>query len=178
MDMVGFLKKYFEAYRKNKSTDHIDGGVKKYTSGDDAPKVVESTEIISFVCEISLFSLCDLKEEISGRKYKMTAVLEDDAVMGKLDWHNRYNERETLVFAADVSFMEKLQNIVAKHDLAKHNGYLSHVSGLPDMYGASINISYASGEEISASDNQDNFLSVPAIEDLIDLFAKTAKDLQ
>ena len=37
-----------------RETDDIDGGVKTYNSGEASPKVVESTEIVSFKCEFSL----------------------------------------------------------------------------------------------------------------------------
>lgn len=66
--------------------------------------------------------------------------------------------------------MSKLQEIVSKYDLAKHNGYTHHVSGLPDMYGDYIDIKYASGESIYASDNQSGFLAQEAAMELINLF--------
>ena len=47
-------------FRRN--TDHIDGGVKTYNSGEDSPKVIESTEIISFDLEVSLYTIV-LEEE-------------------------------------------------------------------------------------------------------------------
>ena len=67
--------------------------------------------------------------------------------------------------------MTKLQDVVSKYNLAKHNGYTHHVSGLPDMYGEQIDIKYASGESIYAHDNQDGFLPMDAMVELIELFS-------
>ena len=39
-----------------RNTDDIDGGVVTNNSGDDSPKVIESTEIISYDCEFSFIS--------------------------------------------------------------------------------------------------------------------------
>lgn len=73
-------------------------------------------------------------------------------------------------FEADLSFMTKLQDIVSKYDFAQYNGYSHHVSGLPDMYGECIDIKYASGESIYASDNQSGFIPFEAIKNLVKLF--------
>ena len=105
-----------------------------------------------------------------GKVYKMSAALEDGTVKAKIDWHDRSGNGDKAEFEADVSFMSKLQEIVSKYDLAKHNGYTYHVSGLPDMYGDHIDIKYASGESIYASDNQSGFLKAEAAMELINLF--------
>ena len=75
-------------FRRN--TDNIDGGVKTYNSGEDSPKVIESTEIISFKFEVSLYNIVVEEEsELVGRKYKLSAVLEDGAVKSKIKWRDR-----------------------------------------------------------------------------------------
>ena len=106
-----------------------------------------------------------------NRLHKLTAVLEDNTVKAKIDWHGRDGKGEITEFETDSSFMTKLQEIVSKYDLAKHNGYTHHVSGLPNMYGEQIDIKYASGESIYAHDNQDGFLPMNAMEELIELFS-------
>ena len=63
-----------------RKTDDIDGGVKTYNSGEDSPKVIESTEIISFEFEVSLYNIVVEESELVGRNYKLSAVLEDGAV--------------------------------------------------------------------------------------------------
>ena len=153
------------------SADDIAGGGVTYDSGEDSPKVIESTEIISFDCEISFIStVFDEENELEGKVYKMSAIPEDNTVKAKIDWHDRAGDGDTIEFETDSSFMAKLQEIVSKYDFAKHNGYIRHVSGLANMYGESIDIKYASGESIYASDNQDGFLPMEALAELITLF--------
>ena len=156
-------------FRRN--TDHIDGGVKTYNSGEDSPKVIESTEIISFDFEVSLYTIVlEEESELIGRNYKLSAVLEDGAVKSKIKWRDRAGGGEEHDFSADASFMTSLQEIVSKYNFAKYNGYVSKVSGLPDMYGAKIDINYASGENIYAYNNQDEFVPFEAIGELVELF--------
>ena len=150
-----------------RNTDNIDGGVVTRNSGEDSPKVIESTDIISFNCELSFIAK---ENELEGKVYKMRAALEDGTVKAKIDWHDRSGNGDKAEFEADVSFMSKLQEIVSKYDLAQHNGYTHHVSGLPDMYGDHIDIKYASGESIYASDNQSGFLKAEAAMELLNLF--------
>ena len=153
------------------STDDIDGGVVTRNSGEDSPKVIESTDIISFNCELSFIAtVFDEENELEGKVYKMSAALEDGTVKAKIDWHDRSGNGDKAEFEADVSFMSKLQEIVSKYNLAQHNGYSHRVSGLPDMYGDYIDIKYASGESIYASDNQSGFLKAEAAMELINLF--------
>ena len=159
-----------------RNTDNIDGGVKTYNSGEDSPKVIESTEIISFEFEVSLYNIVVEESELVGRNYKLSAVLEDGAVKSKIKWRDRVGAGEEGDFTADTSFMTSLQEIVSKYDFAQHNGYISKVSGLPHMYGAKIDIKYASGESIYAYDNQDCFISIDAINELVEIFNITEKE--
>ncbi|MBO5408483.1 MAG: hypothetical protein J6A61_03650 [Clostridia bacterium] len=153
-------------------TDDIDGGVKTYHSGEDSPKVIESTEMISFEFEVSLYNIVlEEESELVGRNYKLSAGLEDGAVKSKIKWRDRTGAGEEHDFTADASFLTSLQEIVSKYNFAQYNGYISKVSGLPDMYGAKIDIKYASGESIYAHDNQDGFLQTEAVVELIELFS-------
>ncbi len=157
-----------------RNTDDIDGGVKTYNSGEDSPKVIESTEIISFEFEVSLYNIVVEEEsELVGRNYKLSAVLEDGVVKSKIKWRDRAGAGEEHDFTADASFMKNLQTIVEKYNFAQYNGYISKVSGLPDMYGAKIDIKYASGESIYAYDNQDCFISIDAIKELVKIFKES-----
>ena len=154
-----------------RDTDHIDGGVKTYNSGEDSPKVIESTEIISFEFDVSLYNIVlEEESELVGRNYKLSAVLEDGVVKSKIKWRDRAGGGEDNDFTADASFMTSLQEIVSKYNFAKYNGYVSKVSGLPDMYGAKIDINYASCENIYAHNNQDCFVPFEAVKELIELF--------
>ena len=132
-----------------------------------------ATEIISYDSEFSFISsFFDEESELAGKVYKLSAVLEDNTVKVKIDWRDRAGNGDKSEFETDSSFMAKLQDVVSKYDLAKHNGYTHHVSGLPDMNGEQIDIKYASGESIYAHDNQDGFLPMEAMEELIELFNK------
>ena len=156
---------------RTRSADDIDGGVVKRISGDDAPKVIESEDIVSFDCELSFIAaVFNGESEHDGRVYKLSAVLQDDRVKVKIDWRDRSGKGEKRESEADSSFMRRLHGAVHRHDLAKHNGYYHSVSGLPYMYGDRIDIKYASGESIYAFDNQSSFLSVDAAVELTELF--------
>jgi len=153
------------------SEPEADGGIQKYNSGEDSPKVIESTEITGFKCVFSLIAAAlDEESELAGRVYELNAVIENDVAKCKIEWYSRSDSGEDREFTADASFMTKLQGIVSKYNFAQHNGYSSTVSGLPAMYGAKLDINYASGESIYAYDNQNQFLPFEAIVELVDLF--------
>ena len=163
------------SFRRN--TDHIDGGVKTYNNGEDSPKLVVSTEIISFEFEASLYSaVLNEESDLVGKNYKLSAVLEDGAIRSKIKWHDRAGYGEERDFIADISFMSSLQGIVSKYNFAQYNGYISKVSGLPDMYGVKLDIQYASGESIYAYVNQDCFVSLDAIKELVELYNITQRE--
>lgn len=148
-----------------------DGGVNNYDSGKDAPKTVISTEIESFECELSFVSaFTEEQSELEGRVYTLSASFENGSVKCKSEWYDRYGESGKNEFVSDNSFMISLQNIVSEYELAKFNGYSNRVNGLPDMYGALLNIEYASGESIYAYDNEENFVPSDAADKLIKLF--------
>ena len=163
---------FFEGGFPRRNTDNIDGGVVTRNSGEDSPKVIESTEMVCFECELSLIAVVFEEEsELSGRIYNLSAVLEDATVKSKIKWRDRAGAGEEHDFTTDASFMTSLQEIVSKYDFAQYNGYISKVSGLPYMYGAKLDIKYASGESIYANDNQDCFISLDAITELVELFS-------
>ena len=156
--------------------DDIEGGVKTYNSGNDSPKTVESTEIISFECEVSLYSVVlENESELEGRNYKFSAVLNNEKVDCSIKWRDRAGEGDKRTFTADLSFMTKIHQIVSKYDFAQYNGFISKVSGLPDMYGSFVSIEYASGEKIYAYNNQDVFIPFEAVEELVEVFSSYNK---
>ncbi|MBQ3031186.1 MAG: hypothetical protein IJD29_01695, partial [Anaerotignum sp.] len=125
-------------------------GVVRDNSDPDAPKVIESDFIISFLCEFSALDRMEEDTYLSGKNYRLEARLKDGAVKGHYSPYGTHGE--DILFAADHSFMYELQEVVSRYDLAQYNGMDVSVSGLPEMYGASLQIVYASGESISASD--------------------------
>lgn len=111
-------------------TDDIDGGVvKRYWA--DVPKVIKSTEIVTFHFEISLFAACKT-DGLGHRVYTLDAALKAGEVLVKYDWYDRQGGRDKGEYKADADFMTRLQEIVAAHNFAQHNGYYHTVSGLPE----------------------------------------------
>ena len=144
-----------------------DGGVKD-NSDYDAPKVIQSDLIIAFQCDFSALDRTEEDTYLSGKNYRLEARLKDGAVKGRYDL---YGDRdEDILFAADHSFMYRLQEVVSKHNLVQYNGMDIFVSGLPEMYGSKLQIVYASGERIYATNNQDCFLPLEAMEELETIF--------
>ena len=155
--------------RAPRPADCVDGGVRHYSSGDDAPKTIVSSEITDFRCEFSLYAAAD-PGKLGCGKYKCSAVLQEGTAACSIRWQERTGASGDRTFTAGRKFLQKLQETVSAHDLVKHNGYVSRVSGLPDMYGASLSVRYASGESIYAYDNQHNFLTDEVMNDLFTLF--------
>lgn len=146
-----------------------DGGVVQSVN-TNAPKIIESKQIIIFECKFSTLAFLDLDEEIGNRVYILEARLENEFVNGRYRQRSRFENNVDVKFKAEPSFMECLQRIIEEHNLAKNNGVCVKVNGLPDMYGAKLMVDYASGERIYTSNNQDNFLSVNVMEAMLRLF--------
>lgn len=153
---------------KKRPTVNEDGGVRKYIDRD-ASKHIVSKLIISFEC---VFSTVAIAEEIPIKHgiYTLSAKLKDGAVRGEYKLRTRDGGGEEFLFRNSHMFMRELQSIVTEYNFAAFNGEEYFVSGLPDMYGAKISIVYASGESIYANNNQDCFLPVDAMTDLVELF--------
>jgi len=163
------IKKLF-CSRGHSDTDCIDGGVVTRSSGDGSPKTVISQDIESFKLTVSTVTFQDESSPICGRVYRLCAELTDGKCKVTGDWRDRYGKSDKTERLCEGAFMRKLCDLITKHDLARHNGYYHHVSGLPDMYGAELDVRYASGEYITAADNQGCFMSLDAVEDFCDLF--------
>ena len=146
-----------------------DGGIVKKVNVD-APKIINSTQIMIFECKFSTLAFLDLDADIGNRVYILEARLENEFVNGRYRHRSRFENNVDVKFKAEPSFMECLQRIIEEHNLAKNNGVCYKVKGLPDMYGAKLMVDYASGERIYTSNNQDNFLSVSAIKAMLRLF--------
>ncbi len=128
----------------------------------DAPKEIASSEIESFRCALSLRSL---DREGQGRAllpyYELTARRTETGVSCT---------RNGSEFTAEPGFLERLQEIVERYDLAQYNGIDRETHGLPEFFGSMIHVEYASGEKIFASDNTLAFLPDDAALDLVTLF--------
>lgn len=149
-----------------------DGGIRIHSHGAENQKKILSTEIISFKGEFSLIStVSEPESEHGGRVYKLHALFENETAKCTLDWHDRFGNGKKREFLSDVGFMEKLQSIVSEYDLAQYNGRYHVINGLPDMYGAKLDIQYRSGEWIYSYDNEECFIPEKAIFKLAELFS-------
>ena len=154
----------------NENTDEIDGGVRIDTSYD-APKEIQSTEITFFYCEFSNLTMMNEDTFLKNRVYQLKAVLKDDKVQGSYQTYAS-GEKWEESFEVEPEFMNAVQRIIKNYNLVQHNGHSYLVSGLPDQFGAKLEVEYESGERIYASDNQNNFLSIVAMEAMDELFRK------
>lgn len=154
--------------QSKENTDDIDGGVINNTSYD-APKEIESTEIKYFYCEFSNLTMMNEDTFLENKVYELKVSLQEGTVQGS---YQNYAGGEGVekTFEAEPEFMNALQKIVKDHNLVQHNGLSYRVSGLPDQFGAVLEVEYESGERIYASNNQDNYLSIAAMEALEELF--------
>lgn len=142
----------------------IDGGVVTRVNSD-APKVIHSTKPIAFACTVSTLSFMD--DDLERSVFTFSAKLFNGVVDASFKSYT-----ENWRFNAPPSFMDELQTIISRHDLARFNGISVHVSGLPHMYGAELSVCYESGESIITANNQDCFIPTDAIRCMIELFKK------
>lgn len=151
------------SHREPESTDEIDGGVRHYVD-TEAPKKIQSTEIAFFHCEFSTTDLCLEDSHIAGHMITLHAA--GDGGYCKLEGRSESEES----FSPNEGFFRQLQQIVSRYDLAQYNGTHYTVSGLPPNIGMDLEVRYASGEYIRASNNQSCFLPLEAMEELVSLF--------
>jgi len=93
---------------ESKDSDDIDGGVVVRKSGDDAPKVIESTEITEFRCVTSLLTVLD-SMELGKRVYTMEAVRQGETVSCRYEWYGEGGSDQR-TFETDVSFLDSLHD--------------------------------------------------------------------
>ena len=163
--LIPILLRIFVFKKPSHDTDEIDGGVTHYTD-TDAPKEIQSTQIVSFFCEFSATDLSESSSPIAGRYYTFHAE-EDTGSFEARGGGTVFAER---AFVPDKTFFEALQQIVVQHDLAQYNGQFYTVSGLPPDFGMKLEIRYDSGEQILCSNNQSCLIPLKAMEELVYLF--------
>ena len=151
--------------RKQKSTDEIDGGVRHFVD-TKAPKKIESTEITFFHCRFSTTDLCPEDSPIADYIVTLRAFADG----GYCQLRGR-SESEKHFFPSE-DFFRQLQQIVSDYQFARYNGTHYTVSGVPPNIGMELEVHYASGEYIRASNNQSCFLPLKAMEELVALFQK------
>lgn len=150
--------------------DIEEDGTRKDQTDPNAPKTIESKQIILFDC---WFSTLDIAEPgvLGNHIYHLQAELEDGAVKGS------YQVRDTdeeWSFRADHSFLNEVFELVDRYEIAQFNGHSVEVAGLPSDYGVNLDVRFASGEHIYASDNEGNFLPYSFMDELEKLFERGA----
>lgn len=155
--------------KRPKPGPQIDGGV-RHLEDSGAPKVIQSTEILSFTCEFSALDRCREDTPLAGKIVTLVATRE----AASFCLHTRAEVLEEGSFRPDGEFFRQLQQLVARYDLAQHNGRHYTVSGLPPGFGIRLEVVYASGETIRASNNQSCFLPLAAMEELTALFTENS----
>ena len=158
----------------NCKNDETDGAV-RHRINKKAPHTINSRDITFFSCCFSAFGMLEEDTHLAGKNYTLEAKLENDVAVCSYASRYRGTGISNIRFTSDVSIMTELQKIVAEYDFAQHNGYYYHISGLPDMYGMELSVCYASGESISAANNQSIFLPITALEELESLFLRRAE---
>ena len=135
----------------------------------DVSDGVSSGEAVSFDSELSFIGMSD-GTAFDGNVYTLHASLKDDRVFGRISRRDRFGDSDEQSFVSDDAFMKALSRLIEAHGIEKLNGYYHKTNALPDMYGTSIDISYASGQHISAYDNESGFLTEKAMTDIVNLF--------
>lgn len=160
------MKRWFFSRKEDPDTTvEMDGGV-RHLVDTNAPKSIVSTEIVSFSCQFSALTFSAQDLELAGRIF----LLQADQSGGRYEEWNRERVYEKKDFSPTPEFFRQLQQLVSQHELARYNGQFYTVSGLPPNFGAKLKVQYASGESISASNNQSCFLPKEAMIALAALF--------
>lgn len=139
-----------------------------------APKEITCEDIDYFEVECSFVSLADQPpySYIYGYAAKV-----DAGVLAALICSNEFSfakgsENRSAVAIVSPEVLGELQRVVAKYEFAKHNGASHYVNGLPQDFGGSVRIDYASGEYIRFNDNQCPVIDAQAGVEIADILTR------
>ena len=168
------LNKWIKRWRKRRRDriyegPCVDGGTRiRYDT--NAPKEINSRELIRFSCRFSALSLMEEDTQLPRGVYYFGASKGENGVSSTVGCNNprvlggeRRETRSQELFA-------ELESLLRKYNVAQYNGSYYKVSGLPDFYGAKVDAEYASGETLYCYHNQDPFLPIPFVQELCRLF--------
>ncbi|WP_408070563.1 hypothetical protein [Butyrivibrio sp. JL13D10] len=149
--------------------EDTDDGYTVNNSNKDASKKIKSSKITSFFCNFS--TLYDEDTMTLGKKqWKLRADFDGKTVKGSYAAFDSDSEDERR-FEADEKFMGDLLDIILQYDIASYNGIDTETQGISDEYGATLGVMFESGENIYASNNEENFIPIEAEEAFVQLFA-------
>ena len=136
------------------------------TQDTKAPKVIESKELTVFDVSTRLNCYPRTEDsEVLGRISAFAAPSGDNTFLflcKEYGFSRRGNDRDCNWALIKENVLPKLAELIAECDLAKNNGYHATTHGLPENFGGSVDIRYASGEKISFSNNQHSMVSAEA----------------
>ncbi|NLA95325.1 MAG: hypothetical protein GX838_00560 [Clostridiaceae bacterium] len=137
----------------------------------DAPKTIQSKEILRFECE---FSFNERQEE--GYFYFIAGMeAGDQTALCRMIGYEGFTETLALEFEAPLDALKELQALADQHDLPRYNGIDRHTNGLPYHYGSRLLIDYTSGERVYAYDNSSGFMDYRAVNAIHDFFRDLAR---
>lgn len=149
------------------------------TLDTDAPKEILSQDMILFDVTSALHTKPsqDSYEELINYVSAFAIKTKEGTFMlleKRMGYQRRGNGSFSWVLVKENVF-PKLVELVRECELAKNNGFHSRTHGLPENFGGSVNIKYASGENISFSNNQTPILSFDAGQKIAELFEDAMK---
>ena len=139
-----------------------------------APKEILSTDMVLFDATTALGGMISLEPVEPGEPLDYISAFAVSAQEGTFLYletaqDDRFGERSVAWALVKESPFPGLVTLVRECDLARQNGYHSETHGLPQNFGGSVRIRYASGEEISFSNNQCPVLSPKEARRIADL---------
>ena len=145
------------------------------TFDDKAPKVIVSREIVWLSCDCSFRTVA---EPVPPYEYiaAFAAKVDNGVLAGYIarDFHRSAETLHGLGVVSD-AVLADLAAIVEKYDFARSNGRCHSTSGLPENFGGSLSVDYASGESIYFSDNQSPIIRGDAGAALVDCMKRALK---
>lgn len=134
------------------------GGTYAYRD-HDLKKTVESRDVVYFSATSALGNYMDPNERLGWvSAFAVKAQVGSFVFLGtsKYSGGRAPSEKRWALVKEDV--FPRLADLTENLKLAEHNGYFSRTAGLPEDFGGSVEIKYASGERIAFSDNQSPIL--------------------
>ncbi len=158
-----------------KKTEPFVCGGTDTTLDKSAPKVIESKDMTLFDVSCSFYGvvLADGSKEKPLHFFHAFAAPTGEGSFLFLKTSRRYSDEYSSAWAyVKEDVFPALVDLVNDASLAEKNGYHSTTHGLPQNFGGSVNVRYASGEKISFSDNQCPIMSIPVANRIADLLEK------
>jgi len=155
--------------KREKKVTREGGVVKRFWT--DAPKSIESRELISFSCRF-IFTSAENDDRFQRRRACSLSAeyIADGRVVCRAAVKCRYEPNLEREAEKSAELMKAIDTVLRTHGVAEYNGYYHSVSGLPDFFGSALDACYKSGEKIRFYDNQQSLLTPAAKRELCRLF--------